>query len=63
MLVGWTILVDWQGESNDEAVRAVPIAITQKVEGAGASSWVVPPVPVHVRRFEKLEPNYWLQRE
>lgn len=35
ILAGWTTLVDWQGESNDAAVRAVPIATTQEWKDLG----------------------------
>ena len=31
---GWTTLVDWQGENNDDAVRAAPIATTEKLMGS-----------------------------
>lgn len=27
---GWTTLVDWQGENNNDTVRAAPIATTEK---------------------------------
>ena len=32
---GWTTLVDWQGENNDAAVRAAPIATTEKWKELG----------------------------
>ena len=32
---GWTTLVDWQGEENDSAVRAVPIATSEKWKELG----------------------------
>lgn len=59
MPVGWTTLVDWQGENDDEAVRALP----PKVEEFGTGSWVVPPVPVHEQRIKRPRPDGWLWHE
>ena len=30
LILGWTTLVDWEGEMNGDAVRAAPIATTEK---------------------------------